>query len=43
MFLKGGNLYYWHTHLGEIYNSKEEAETNHANAYITTIKIEWEE
>lgn len=32
-----------HTHLGEIYNSKEEAETNHVNAYVTTIKIEWEE
>lgn len=31
------------THLGEIYNSKEEAETYHGNAYLTTIKIEWEE
>lgn len=32
-----------HTHLGKIYNSKEEAETNHVNDYVTTIKIEWEE
>lgn len=31
------------THLGEIYNSKAEAETSHGNGYVTTIKIEWEE
>lgn len=31
------------THLGEIYDSKEEAKTHHGDAYLTTIKIEWEE
>lgn len=38
------------THLGELYNSKQDAENNakdcenHVNSYyITTIKIEWEE
>lgn len=35
-----------HSHIAEIYNSKEEAKSNakkYADVYVTTTKIEWEE